>query len=108
MALAAAVLFCVANSQKVIYRFDMAKKRLKSLITVAQIVNAFGGTFALAQLLECTPTAISNSIKRGALPAKYYVVMIRALNRKGLTAPARLWGQFSMVRKRQAEGHADA
>ena len=61
------------------------------LESTSAVIDALGGTSAVARLTERQPTAVSNW--RGTtFPSNTYVVMQAALGRRGKAAPDRLWG----------------
>jgi hypothetical protein len=54
------------------------------LTTVAEIVDAFGGTKAMAAWADVSQSAVSNWIARGWIPPDWYVAMSDELLRRGL------------------------
>lgn len=66
--------------------------RLRHLHTSTEIIDALGGTQAVADLLGAKYTAVFNWRTFGALPANTYVTLLGALEKNGCTASPRLWG----------------
>lgn len=62
------------------------------LETAAEVMDALGGNAAVADLTGSRATAVSNWRSFGKFPAKFYVLMTDELRRRGLRAPALLWG----------------
>lgn len=61
------------------------------LQTVDEVIQALGGTKAVARLLERTDPAISNWRKLGHLPAHTYIVIRNELQKIDRRAPDSLW-----------------
>jgi hypothetical protein len=69
------------------------KQQLQPLSTVREVIDALGGAVAVQALTEAKSTqVVSNWIARGTIASHTYPVMIAALQEKGSTAPATLWG----------------
>jgi hypothetical protein len=66
----------------------MTKARSK---TVAGLVDALGGTTAVAREFKVVPSAVSNWKKIGRFPARTYVQITHRLQDKGIFAPSNLW-----------------
>jgi hypothetical protein len=65
---------------------------MKRLRTVDQVVEVLGGLGGLCRLTGANfKQAWHWTGRAGQFPAQYYVVMTRALRRRGYEAPARLW-----------------
>jgi hypothetical protein len=62
---------------------------MKRLRTAQQVIDHLGGMPKVIEITKANRKQISNWNDR--FPAATYVVMMRALNRTGATAPARLW-----------------
>lgn len=60
--------------------------------TVEDLIAEFGGASATARALGTTPQAVVNWRARGYLPARSYLIQRDALLRRGIQAPASLWG----------------
>jgi hypothetical protein len=72
----------------------MAKK-LEYLKTTDEVMNVLGGTVAVAKLTQCkNVSAASNWRKFPTFPSHTYVVMIKALRRRGKIASPSLWGMI--------------
>lgn len=75
---------------------------MRHLKTTQQVVTALGGLPAVCELTDANIKQAWNWVGRaGTFPARKYVVMHRALKRRGATAPARLWNMDG-VEKRAA------
>ena len=61
------------------------------LLTASDVVNALGGTKAVAEFIGRTDPAVSNWRKRDRFPANTYTTFKRELDRRRLTAPDVLW-----------------
>ena len=65
---------------------------MKRLRTIQQVVDVLGGLEGLCELTGANLKQAWHWVGRaGQFPANTYVCMIRALNRRGYDAPARLW-----------------
>jgi hypothetical protein len=62
------------------------------LETVDQVIDALGGTCAVARRTARDPRAVSNWRMRGKLPADTYPILVHDLAAKGRKAPPALWG----------------
>jgi hypothetical protein len=71
----------------------------RKLQTVDAVIEALGGTFKVAELVDLRPQAVSQWRARGQIGKGNYVIMTKALEAKGLVAPASLWG-FSKIKSR--------
>jgi hypothetical protein len=73
------------------------------LKTAQDVVNALGGLDAVCKMFDATKKQAWNWVGRkgGKFPAHTYVVMQRALKRRGKSAPAHLW-TMSGIEKRAA------
>jgi hypothetical protein len=73
------------------------------LTTTTQVIDALGGVRAVCGLTGAAYTAAHNWIRARNFPARYFLVMLAALQRKGLTAPPELWGMVrTAVKQRRA------
>lgn len=61
-------------------------------ISAGYLIDALGGTAAVARLLSVSASAVSNCRARNAFPANTFLVMSGALDAVGLIAPPQLWG----------------
>lgn len=66
--------------------------KFRELHTPSEIMDALGGTNAVAELTGRTYGAAFNWRSQDAFPSNTYVVLIRALEAKKLTASPKLWG----------------
>ena len=66
---------------------SMARK----VSSVVAIVSELGGARAVAKLAGVTEPAVYNWQRRKHLPRRTYLVLTRALERNGCSAPATLW-----------------
>ena len=65
----------------------------KDLATVDEVIAALGGQREVAGLTgRRSGSAIPMWKQRGSFPSNTYAVMIEALQERGKTAPASLWG----------------
>jgi hypothetical protein len=70
---------------------------MKRLRTVQQVVDVLGGLDGICELSESPDWDVNLKQawhwvgRAGQFPANTYVVMTRALHRRGYEAPARLW-----------------
>lgn len=62
------------------------------LETVDAVIDALGGTAAVARLVGRPAQAVSNWRKRGSMPAETFLVFDDALRARDLEAPSSLWG----------------
>ena len=62
------------------------------LTTTGEVMDALGGNAGTAELTGSTLKRVWNWRKGGKFPPKFHLLMTSALERKGLSAPARLWG----------------
>jgi hypothetical protein len=75
----------------------------RRLTTVHEVVDELGGLSAVCRLTGANIKQGWNWIGRSeTFPASYYVCMQRALQRRGATAPARLWNQKGIKKKKAA------
>jgi hypothetical protein len=64
----------------------------RKLNTTAEVMDALGGNAAVADLTNSTYKAAANWRAFETFPARHFVVMTKALEDRGLTAPVSLWG----------------
>jgi hypothetical protein len=70
---------------------------MRKLKTAKQVVRELGGLPRVCEITEANPKQAMNWPGRAkAFPARTYVVMQRALKRRGATAPARLWNMVGL------------
>lgn len=72
------------------------------LKTADQVIDALGGTFAVARLCSVVPSAVSNWRKNDRIAGGKYLIMMKALERQNLSARDALWGQVETARARRA------
>jgi DNA-binding transcriptional regulator YdaS (Cro superfamily) len=65
---------------------------MSTILTPSDVIDALGGTSAVAALTGRKPSSVSTWKARNKLPAETYVVMMDALKGKGKVAPMALWG----------------
>lgn len=75
---------------------------VQPLSTTADVMDALGGTGAVASLTGSKLSAASNWRSFETFPANTYVAMKAALDARGLTAPDSLWGMKSAVEQESA------
>jgi hypothetical protein len=68
------------------------KRFMKKVETPAQVIDALGGTRAVATLLKEHYPTVWIWRERG-FPATHYKLFSRILSKYRVTAPASLWGQ---------------
>lgn len=64
----------------------------KHLQSAAEVIDALGGTAAVATLIGTTYRAAANWKSFDAFPPKTFLALTTALQAKGYAAPASLWG----------------
>ena len=79
----------------------MNDSRLKLIATVDEVIDALGGGSAASRLAGLTPQSMTNARARGRLPYPTFLILSDELARRGLKAPAELWG-IKPARKRRA------
>lgn len=57
--------------------------KVSKLMTVSDLVDAFGGTNETAELLGVGASAVSNWITRGKIPARWYFELDRGARLRG-------------------------
>ena len=68
------------------------RRRRRILRQAGTVIDALGGTFAVARLTDKSPQEISNARTRNRLPPSTVLVMREELAARGYFAPASLWG----------------
>lgn len=69
------------------------------LRTAQDVIRKLGGFPAVCELTRAEPKAAWNWARVGMFPADTYVVMQRALKRRGASAPAWLWKQRGIEKR---------
>lgn len=64
------------------------------LTTVAEVLEALGGTSAVAAIVGSKYSSIWMWKKSPTLPTRTYLILKEALEEKGLSAPSTLWGML--------------
>ena len=64
---------------------------MPEMTTTTDIIDALGGTHAVARLTSSSPTAVSNWKATGVFPSNTYLLLKQELVRCGITAPDNLW-----------------
>ena len=67
---------------------------MKHLVHTSEIIDALGGTLAVAAMTQSTRPAVQNWRSFDVFPSKTYLVLTTALAAKGITAPYALWGMI--------------
>lgn len=75
---------------------------MKRLRTAQQVIDRLGGLNRIAEMTATDLKSAYNWPRFEAFPSSTYVVMNRALNRRGYTAPASLWGMRMPARSKRA------
>lgn len=65
---------------------------MDELHTTSEVMDALGGNTAVAELVGSNNKAVWNWRGFDTFPSNTYVAMTAALNARGKTAPASLWG----------------
>lgn len=65
---------------------------LKTLSTASEVIDAVGGTFRAAAILNFKPQRVSNWRSRNRLPPETFLVLGDELRRRGFEASSDLWG----------------
>lgn len=63
----------------------------KELRTADEVVEALGGTGAVARMTRRVDSAVSNWRKAGRFPSRLYLVFSRELEQRGIRARRDLW-----------------
>jgi predicted carbohydrate-binding protein with CBM5 and CBM33 domain len=71
----------------------MGRSNKTVLLTAADIIDALGGYRKVQNLTGAGYTSVCNWKAFGAFPARYYVVMMRTLEKRGYSASPTLWDQ---------------
>lgn len=66
-----------------------------NLTTIDAIIDAIGGNGPVGELTGAKASTVSMWKKSQSFPANTFLVITAALNAKGLSAPASLWGMKS-------------
>lgn len=69
----------------------------EELLSTGDVMDALGGTSAVARLTGRKPQAACNWRRFTKFPANTYLVMRRALTERGKSAPPSLWGMSHAV-----------
>jgi len=67
-------------------------RKMETLSTTSEVMDALGGNLAVAELTGSKPKAVWNWRGFETFPSNTYVAMTEALRVIGKTAPASLWG----------------
>lgn len=80
----------------------MGFMKTRPLQTTDDVIKALGGREAVAALVGRDKHSTLNwrSDGRGKFPSDTFLVMTKALEKKGLSAPPSLWGQIDPTRER--------
>jgi hypothetical protein len=77
---------------------------MKTLATTAEVIEALGGTMAVARLTGRRMTAVSNwRRRRETFPANTFLTLTRALASAGCDAPTWLWGMAPKPKRPRAK-----
>lgn len=68
------------------------------VVSAKAVINALGGTAAVAKLTGAPQQAVTNWKRRNKLPATTVMVLRTELQRIGIDAPLALWGVTAPVR----------
>ena len=64
----------------------------RTLQTVDQVIDELGGTVRTSEIASVRPSQVSGWRSAKRLGTKSYLVIKQELAKRGLNAPARLWG----------------
>ncbi len=78
-------------------RFDSSQ-----LQTTGSVIHALGGLLAVSALTGAGYKLVSGWGKASKFPARYFLVMTHALEKKRLTAPPELWGMVTPEQRKDA------
>jgi hypothetical protein len=78
---------------------------MSEFTTTSTVIDALGGNTAVADLTGSNPKAVWNWRGFTTFPSNTYVVMIAALEAKGMSAPASLWGMRNTADQAPAHGN---
>ena len=68
---------------------------MRNLKTAREVVELLGGVDAVCKMTGATrKSAYHWTGQTGTFPARAHDIMLKALNKKGYTAPAALWNQI--------------
>jgi hypothetical protein len=85
------------------FRIMARRTNDSTLTTTRQVIAALGGVSAVCELTGAAYTAVHNWLGAPHFPARYFLVMLAALKRRGKTARPELWGMVvSANRERRA------
>lgn len=68
------------------------------LTTAREVFKALDGYPGMAELVGANYKQAFNWISTGQFPSRFFVVMSRALEKRGYTAPSSLWGMIESDR----------
>ena len=69
------------------------------LLTTADVINALGGQAEVMRLTKRKRTGVANWFRQETFPANTYLVLITALQARGLNAPPWLWNMEPRPRR---------
>jgi hypothetical protein len=69
----------------------------ETLHSTEEVIEALGGTAAVANLMQCSLSVVSNWKKAATFPARSYVRLSEALSQRNANAPASLWKMTDKV-----------
>jgi len=77
---------------------------MSTLQTTDDVIDALGGTKAVAEIVSRRPQAVSNWREkvRGRFPPETYLILTAALKRRRLSAPSSLWGMSAASSQSEA------
>jgi hypothetical protein len=64
---------------------------MKIIRSVADVVDALGGTMSVSALLGVLPSSVSNAKSADRFPAHWHIKIDRLCAERGITLPADFW-----------------
>jgi DNA-binding phage protein len=72
---------------------------MRNLTSAREVITVLGGIPAVAKKAQADVKSVYRWIDLNAFPARNFDQMIKALKKKGCTAPASMWGQIGAEKK---------
>lgn len=65
---------------------------MKTITTIADLIEEFGGPSAMAEWAQVVPGAVSNWVERGNIPAGLHLQLDRECRRRGIEVDDSVYG----------------